>query len=214
MIMDAIKNRRSIRKYQDKALTREEIEAVIDAGILAPSSKNRQPWKFYILADGLACNGRAAGMETALGAAKKHMLAAFKRGLERERAGQNVLLPNNSQHIAAAEYSLKIMEEAPVTIFVVNTLGYSLFENLTPEERIAEICNVQSVAAAIENMSLAASQMGLGSLWICDIFFAHQELASWLQADGQLLAALTLGYPAESPGPRPRRKKEDSVVWL
>lgn len=71
MIIDAIKNRRSIRKYQEKALSREEIEAVIDAGILAPSSKNRQPWKFYVVADGLACNGQVADKGAAPGTAKK-----------------------------------------------------------------------------------------------------------------------------------------------
>lgn len=77
---------------------------IIDAGILAPSSKNRQPWKFYVL----------AGMDTTPGVAKKEILAAFRRGLERERAGQNVLLPNNSQHIAAAEYSSLILRPFPI----------------------------------------------------------------------------------------------------
>lgn len=205
--MEAIRNRRSIRKYQDRSLSKEQIEAVLDAGILAPSSKNRQPWNFYVLSD-------IDENDNATPGAKEEMLAAFRKGLDRERAGEDMLLPNNNQHIAGAQYSLKIMEEAPVTIFVTNSLGYKLKENLTPEERIAEICNIQSIGAALENMSLAACHLGLGSLWICDIFFAYEELSQWLKAEGQLLAAMTLGYPAESPKARPRRKREESVFWL
>ena len=43
-----IKNRRSIRKYSSKAVGREQIEAIIEAAVLAPSAKNRQPWKYIV----------------------------------------------------------------------------------------------------------------------------------------------------------------------
>ena len=62
-------------------------------------------------------------------------------------------------------------------------------------------------------MTLQAAELGLGSLWICDIFFAYQELCDWLQAGGQLIAALALGYAAETPPARPRKLWQDTVQW-
>ncbi len=105
------------------------------------------------------------------------------------------------------------MENAPVIVFVMNTLGQSILEALTPEERVYEICNIQSVSASIQNMLLTATEKGIGSLWICDIYFAYAELSEWLNTDGQLVAAVAFGYPKESPQARPRKKLEDVVVW-
>ena len=48
-VSDAIAQRRSIKKFQARAVTREEIEALLDAAVLAPNHKLTQPWRFYIL---------------------------------------------------------------------------------------------------------------------------------------------------------------------
>lgn len=50
-IMDAIKNRRSIRIYQNKPVENEKINLILEAGRLAPSAKNRQEWKFVVVQD-------------------------------------------------------------------------------------------------------------------------------------------------------------------
>ncbi|MFA7653597.1 MAG: nitroreductase family protein [Candidatus Magasanikbacteria bacterium] len=50
-IKTAIAQRRSIRKYQDKEVPNDLIEEIIDAARLAPSGKNSQPWRFYIVKD-------------------------------------------------------------------------------------------------------------------------------------------------------------------
>lgn len=141
------------------------------------------------------------------------MLNAFRKGMEREEAGDAALLPESKQHIEAAKYTISIMEQAPVIIFVVNTMGKGVFEELSEEERVFELCNIQSISAAIQNMLLEATHKGLGSLWICDIFFAYQELNEWLDVDGELLAALAFGYPDEFPRARPRKRMEDVTIW-
>ena len=46
---NSIYNRRSVRKYLDKNVSKEMIEQIIDAGRMAPSAKNRQPWKYIVL---------------------------------------------------------------------------------------------------------------------------------------------------------------------
>jgi nitroreductase len=43
---EAIQERQSIRAYQDKPIPREKIEKILEAGRLAPSAVNREPWHF------------------------------------------------------------------------------------------------------------------------------------------------------------------------
>ena len=191
-----IYDRRSIRKFSDKPVSQKDIVDILESGIKAPSSKNRQPWKYIVIQ----------------GNAKAEMLKVFRQGINREE-NEKALLPQSKQHIAAAKYTIAVMEEAPTIIFVMNSLGKDILSELTPEEHIYEICNIQSISASIQNMLLAATEKGIGSLWICDIYFAYQELCKWLNSDGQLIAAIAFGYPNESPQARPRRKLDDIVEW-
>ncbi|MCM1063351.1 MAG: nitroreductase family protein [Eubacterium sp.] len=194
-MLQAITDRRSIRKYKTAHIPREAIEEILKAGTMAPSSKNRQPWKFVVTE----------------GDAREEALAAMERGLEREKVSP--FLPESGVHLSDAWHSLSVMRQAPVIIFIVNTLGANLSRPLTADERIAEICNAQSIGAAVENMALAATELGLGSLWICNTFFAYRELCEWLDTDGELYAALAVGYADEEPTARPRKDMRDAVEW-
>ena len=49
MVMNAITSRKSIRKYSDKPITEETLNKILDAGRLAPSWCNVQPWKFIVV---------------------------------------------------------------------------------------------------------------------------------------------------------------------
>ena len=191
-----IYDRRSIRKFLDKPISQKDIMDIIQSGVKAPSSTNRQPWKYIVIQ----------------GNAKADMLNVFRKGIDREE-NESALLPQSKQHIAAAKYTVDIMEKAPTIIFVVNSLGKDISTELTPEEHIYEICNIQSISASIQNMLLAATEKGIGSLWICDIYFAYSELCKWLNSDGQLIAAIAFGYPDESPKARPRKNLEDIMEW-
>lgn len=194
-MIHSIEHRRSIRKYREEAIPQTMIEEILQAGILAPSSKNRQPWSFIVVT----------------GTSKSEMISVMRRGIEREKS--TPLLPDSSRYISGAEYTANIMEQAPVTIFIVNTMGLNLHKQLTPEDRIYEICNAQSIGAAIENMTLTATELGLGSLWICDTYFAYLELKDWLGIEGELFAALTIGYANEAPKARPRKRFDIVTQW-
>ena len=50
-VMTAIKTRRSIRAYKDKPIEDEKLEAVLEAGRLAPSASNLQEWKYVVVKD-------------------------------------------------------------------------------------------------------------------------------------------------------------------
>lgn len=194
-MLPAIINRRSIRKYKSIGVPKPMIEKILQSGMLAPSSKNRQPWKFIVVT----------------GSAKKDMLDVMGRGLEREK--EYPLLLESAQYLSGAKYTLEIMEQAPVIIFIANSLGIDIHSSLNPEERIYEICNAQSIGAAIENMTLTATELGLGSLWICDTYFAYKELCGWLNVDGELFAAMAVGYADETPFARPRKSMKDVIEW-
>ncbi|WP_302939638.1 nitroreductase family protein [Megamonas funiformis] len=116
------------------------------------------------------------------------------------------LLPNYVNYINSAQNSFKIMQEATVLIFVINTLSKEYRKFLSFEEHITEICDIQAICASIENMLLTANNLGLGSLWIGDIFFVYPELKHWLNKKGEIIAYIALlGYADEKPVVRPRK---------
>jgi nitroreductase len=50
-VFEAIRTRRSIRKYKDKPVEKEKLLKIIEAARLAPSTLNRQPWSFVVVTD-------------------------------------------------------------------------------------------------------------------------------------------------------------------
>ncbi|MBQ6359176.1 MAG: nitroreductase family protein, partial [Clostridia bacterium] len=49
--MNSMYHRISVRKYQDKPVEREKIEAMLRSAMQAPSAGNQQPWEFYVVTD-------------------------------------------------------------------------------------------------------------------------------------------------------------------
>ena len=202
--LQAIKDRRSIRKFKPDAISEMDLHTILEAGIAAPSSKNRQPWHFTVVR----------------GDAKEELAQVMERGLNLEIKAHEPFLPDSMKFINGAFTSVNVMREAPVVVLVSNDLGRctDFASNLSVDERVAELCNVQSVAAAVENMLLAAHELGIGSLWICDIFFAYPELSEWMEkknlSHGMLVAALAFGYADEAPKARTRKSLHDVVTFI
>ncbi|MFQ5924363.1 MAG: nitroreductase family protein [Dehalococcoidia bacterium] len=48
-ILEIIRTRRSIRKYEPEPISEEEINKILEAGRWAPSAGNSQPWRFIVL---------------------------------------------------------------------------------------------------------------------------------------------------------------------
>lgn len=88
-IFDAIQNRRSIKRFTDRPVSRDEIETVLAAAVLAPNHKLTLPWRFYVLgpearhAYGLALGDRKARKLTdpVAAAAVRETVAAEHRAL-------------------------------------------------------------------------------------------------------------------------------------
>ena len=194
--MESIVERRSIRKYKAQEVPKEQIEQIVEAAIKAPSAKNRQPWKYLIYSD----------------QGKKQLLDAMEIGLDNLSKIPDFPAKSNGG-LADAYNTLKIMREAPILIIVMNTNGNSPFEGITPDARITEICDSLSIGASVENMLLKATELGLGTLWIANTFYAYNEMMELIGEKGQLVCAVAVGYPDESPSARPRRGLADVIEW-
>ena len=133
-------------------------------------------------------------------------------GLEREERGITDL-PKSSYGIPDAKNTLRIMQEAPIIIVVLNTNAKSPFLPVDHDERVSEICDTLSIGASIENMLLAAEELGLGTLWIANTCFAYKELTSYLNTEAQLVGAIAMGYADENPPQRPRKQLEEIVEY-
>jgi nitroreductase len=167
----------------------ELVERLLDAAILAPSGKNAQPWRFVALE----------------GARKREVTRAMLEQVRRVAA--------TGLHTGSASLSARIMAQAPMVILVYHRPW--LPEGPTGEAgRYLRLVDAQSVGAAIQNMLLAATELGLGSLWICDVFFAERQIGELVGRTEDLFAAVAVGYPRESPPPRPRKPWAEITDFL
>ena len=185
---EAIGSRRSIRKFQSKGISHEDVLKILSAGIDAPSGKNRQPWKFVVVQ----------------GDSKNELIEILKKSVEAEE---------NQEWKPWAMKSINTMNEAPVTILIFNVFGADPLNEIPSDQRFQELVDIQSIGAAIENMALKATDLGIGTLWICDVFIAYKEICKWSGQDNQLVAALAMGYSLENSNVKYRKNINEAVEW-
>lgn len=187
--MDTIKvieSRKSIRKFQEKIVSKETIKKILELAIKAPSGKNRQPWRFVVLQN-----------------SKKNELINIMKDVLNQYNKQN-------KPIGSFEISINSINEASAVVLVFN--AFSNLEEDYNHHRL--LTDTQSIGAAIQTMILAAQNFELGSLWICDIFYCSNEIRSWLNRKDELVAAVAIGYPNQTPHPRPRRLLQEVTEWM
>ena len=177
-----IEDRRSIRKYKPDRVNKTMIEDMIYSATLAPSAKNRQPWKFIVYQ----------------GDEKDKLVEVMQQGINAEKISHE-LMPEWVFAIPDAENTVRIMQEAPCLIAVLNTNQKTPFSGIENEKRIVEICDSLSIGAAIQNMILTATGYGLGTLWIANTCFAYNDLVDFIGTDCQLTGLVAVGIADESP---------------
>lgn len=188
---DAINGRYSCRKYQPKELTELQIQTILNAACRAPSPKNRQPWRFLVLR-------------------KKEKDYFFK--LVQESLLKNPVLPHYEKALHefnSEQETLRIINEADSIILVFN--AYHSQKTFGVKDDLFDSTNIQCIGAAIQNMLLMATDLGIGSLWICDIFSCYQQICEEYCSTGQLVAAVALGYSVGS-GTQTSRKPLDELL--
>lgn len=127
------------------------------------------------------------------GDAKARFLGFFDEELDR------FIEEHGVKEAGSSKNSCRIMDQAPVLVVVWNSGEYGW----TTEEH--------SVAAAIQNMLLRAYDLGLGSLWIGDVYYAYDAIRGYFGKEWKLSGAVSLGY-ADGEGRAFKRKTVDEVA--
>ena len=183
-IFDAITDRRSIREFTDREISREEIERILDAATHAPSHRMTQPWRFYVLGP---VARRAYG--AALGARKA-------RRVEDPDAAQAVL-----QKVAESHASLPAM--LAVAVVVDDN------PEIREEDYAAAYMAIQNLSLAAHAIGLG-THIKTGAV----MDDPHARDAVGAVEGERIVAMLEVGEPAAKPEPKPRKGAAELTTWL
>lgn len=183
-VSEAIRARRSIKRFTEREVTRAEIEQLLEAAALAPNHKLTQPWRFYVLGPrARAAYGRVLGGRKA-------------RKLEDAAAGEAVIEKVAREH-----------EALPAMIV------FAMTQHEDPELREEDY---GAVMMALQNLALAAVELGLGTHIKTGAVMADPDArrAAGVATDERIVAVVNVGEPAEQPGPKARQSAAAFTRWL
>ena len=196
---EAIKKRRSIRKFEAKSVPEEHILELIEAARLAPSGCNAQPWRFKIVKDN----------ETKM----KLVKAAHNQTFIGQAPIVLVCCADVSDYIEGSASGIQDLGKiGAVEGNIVNIICKNVDE--MKKMNISEISPriAANVAIAIEHIVLRALDFDLGTCWIRAL--EEDKIRDIFGWDENIypVALLPVGYPDEDPAPRKRLKLEDIII--
>ncbi|MFH0965014.1 MAG: nitroreductase family protein [Planctomycetota bacterium] len=193
---EVIRSRRSVRRYADRGVAKEEIEGLIEAAVWAPSNHNRQPWRFVVFQD------RGELRELA-GRVRRSLAKALEGAPRLLVEQQEEILDQGSAFADAPAVLLAMHKRRPL-------ITRSLIEGATSELASGEAL---STAMAVENLLLAAHVMGLGACVMTAPLLAGEVWRSiaGLPEGFEPTCLVAVGYPEEEPE-TVRRRSVGSVV--
>ncbi|MDP3012840.1 MAG: nitroreductase family protein, partial [Candidatus Subteraquimicrobiales bacterium] len=152
---------------------------ILETACAAPSAHNSQPWKFIVLQK----KSKDALAKLILGVSREERYKSFTGFYV------NRLLKSTS----------RMIQEAPIALAVFNTSSFtSSVEKYFPYSRreTLRVMEVQSVAAAIENLLISVHSKGLGAVWLGVPLLIPQEiLEDFFKTKEELMAIIPIGYP-------------------
>lgn len=202
-----INTRKTIRKYTDKIPPIEAIKIIADAGRQAPSATNSQNWEFIAILDQQTKLNMAQSVEQKF----NELLLKIKDDADKSK-------------LNGYKYYSMFFTQAPVIFAIVekhraSTMLTILKNNGMSKEELKQYDNrssILSIGAAIENMSLTATALGLATCWMCAPLVAYKELGNLLNIEkgDRVASLLTLGYPENENTSRPPKKTLDEVFRI
>jgi nitroreductase len=180
-VIDAIKNRRSIRHFKPNDIDEKTVQAVLEAAHWAPSWSNNQCWRFIIVRD-------------------TQMKAKISGTLTK------IMVDTEMMENAAAE-SIK---QAPLLIVVCAEKGQAGFntDGTTTTDK-GKYWFMFDVALAVENLALAAHAAGLGTCIIGGFDSIEVEHMLGVPNGFAVVAMTPLGFPEIGGQVSPRKKLSD-----
>lgn len=170
-LFEAIEKRHSVRAFKSDPVPQELIEKLIKAAALAPSAMNEQPWKFYV----------------ATGETRAKVGEIMARGTTHLEEFIDVM---GADHVEAAVQWYSELGHAPVVIVCTMPKATDDFWRMNKH---------LSIGAAIENLLLAATAVGLGACSITFSYYVRDELVEALAIpeDRTMISIIALGYPGD-----------------
>lgn len=194
-ILDVIKSRRSAREYLSRQVSSKVLFRILEATRWAPSAHNAQPWRFVTIRDA---------------ALKRKLAEAMANRWDKDMSKDNVP-PEKRERLAKT--SIERFTRAPTVIIACLTMEDMNKYPDKKRQKIEYVMAVQSLAAAIENMLLAAHAEGLSSCWFCAPLFCQDTVRKILSIPSYVepQALITVGYSIDKPNPPPRKPLEKIV---
>jgi len=184
-LAEAIRGRRSIRKFKTQAVPREKLEKILDLAMWAPSGMNRQDWYFVVVQ----------------GPKREDLLRIFSSAFEIFRSRLEKVFADKPKIVEGMKLFFQTYGGAPAFILAYAGKGS------------ADQWDTNSTAVALQNLMLAAYAEGLGTVWADGILVKEAEINTVMGIEGRkLVAVLPVGYPDETPRVPPRR--EGRVQWV
>lgn len=183
-VSQAIQDRRSIKRFTARPVSRDEIEALITAATVAPNHRLTNPWRFHVLgpearhAYGLALGERKA------------------RKLEDADAARAL-----RETVAAEHRALPCM----IAVAVVHNESAEIRE----EDYAAAMMGIENLALRAVEMGLG-THIKTGGI----MGDAAARTAAGVSDDERIVAVVNVGEPAEVPPPKKRRAAVDVTLWL
>ena len=184
-LRDAIRGRRSVRRFRPDPVPKEVIEDILEAATWAPSAMNRQDWYFVVVT----------------GSRLKELLEVFAGAFAAIEPVLQERFKDKPKVVEATRKFFHGMGGAPAVI-----LAYA---GKLPTGG-DDVC---STALAVQNLMLSAYEHGLGATWTDGVLAGAAQINELVgMSDKKLVCAIPVGYPDEvpvAPGRRP-----DKVLWL
>lgn len=192
---ELVQSRKSIRQFKKDPVPQQILKRIFnEAAFHAPSGKNRQNWRFFIVQGKKRDDYLKYSQQSWLGI----------KDVLRQR-----LKPSLYDFTERFFFTLG---DAPVLVFC--------YSNNSPEER--HYTSIGSVYMAVQNINLACQFEGLGCCTMgapleikkeVDQFLGVTELPEYKAGELELLCGIVIGYPDHKP-PKPPRQTEGRLTWL
>jgi nitroreductase len=207
--LDLLASRRSVRAFSPVCPPRALVNRAIEAATHAPSGMNKQPWRFVVVRN----DSVRAAMVSCVSEEVETILGLLAHDEYADKVGAYM-----------RDYAT-LFKDAPVIVNVLYREYGQVIASLMDRARLSypenqeEAANpaMQSVAAAIQNLQLAAHALGLATCWMTAPLFARRQLHALLGVEDpwQLAAVVPIGYAATPCNHGPRRIRLDRVMrWI
>ncbi len=197
--LEAIRRRRSVRRYTDRPVSEEDLETLLRLALLAPTGHNAQAWSLIVVREP---ERRAALAELVLRGAAEYFRV-------NRPPGDRTAREHADWAAGYAETALGSYRLVPVWIAGIVVPRFH-FPDDPMKQRIETFSEDSSVSFALENLFVAARALGLGTTPTIFHWFVEDEYRALLGIpDDQRVHYLSpLGYPPEFPvGLRPEAAK-------